>query len=436
MNLNEWLNRIEQLHPVKWDLGLERVGEVARRLDVIKPARTTFLVAGTNGKGSTCEYLDALCRSHGLSTGKTTSPHLLRFNERIVVNGEMVTDEEIVAAFEEIENRRGELSLSYFEFSTLAALLIFKQQQVEVAILEVGLGGRLDAMNVVEADVCVITQIAMDHESWLGDSLDKIAKEKAGIMRHGKYCVIADPSPPETLYRQTVETGCVPQFIGEEFGSEQGLFWYQNARGERATLDYARQGYLPLNSAAAALQAFADAGFTIEPGHFSTVISDTRLDGRMQWRQPRYTSPMAGEHPGILLDVAHNPNAADYLRDFLEKDLPQKLQEKFQKGGATGGKIHAIVGMYADKDIETVFAIMQTQISSWYLTDLDDDRAAPADKLKCCLTADAGCPVNTYDKVSTAYNSALAASERDDLILVFGSFPVVAEVLKLTEKVK
>ncbi len=436
MNLNKWLNRIEQLHPIKWDLGLERVGVVARRLDVIKPAKTTFLVAGTNGKGSTCEYLDALCRSHGLSTGKTTSPHLLRYNERIVTNGKMAADEEIVAAFEEIDDQRAEISLSYFEFSALAALLIFKQRQVDVAIMEIGLGGRLDAMNVVEADVCVITQIAMDHESWLGDSLEKIAREKAGIMRQGKYCVIADHSPPQSLRQQALETQCIPQFIGDDFGLESDNFWYQNPRGMRATLAHSGPGHLPPNSAAAALQAFSDAGFNVEPSHFETVMSETRLDGRMQWRQPHSCSSIPEKASGhqILLDVAHNPNAAAYLRDFLRNHLQETLQEKRQTD-TEGGRVHAIVGMYADKDIEAVFAMMQSQVSNWYLTNLDDERAACANQLKSCLTVGAGCPVSTYDKVSAAYHSALAAAERGDLILVFGSFLVVAGVMVLTEDV-
>ncbi|MFT5805640.1 MAG: dihydrofolate synthase/folylpolyglutamate synthase, partial [Candidatus Paceibacteria bacterium] len=183
MTLADWLLIIEQQHPVKWDLGLARVGEVGRRLGVLKPAPLTFLVAGTNGKGSTCEYLYQLCRTQNLKVGKSTSPHLQRFNERIEVQGEATTDAEICRAFAAIDEARAEISLSYFEFGALAALLVFKWQAVDVAILEVGLGGRLDAMNMTDPDVSVITRIALDHQSWLGDTRALISVEKAGILR-------------------------------------------------------------------------------------------------------------------------------------------------------------------------------------------------------------------------------------------------------------
>ncbi|MFP6807549.1 MAG: bifunctional tetrahydrofolate synthase/dihydrofolate synthase [Pseudomonadales bacterium] len=422
MNLPEWLTHIENLHPLKWDLGLERVGEVGRRLDVIKPAPLTFLIAGTNGKGSCCEYLAALCQTRGLRAGKTTSPHLSIFNERIVIDGDVASDVEIVAAFESIDDARGDISLSYFEFSALAALVVFKRSKVDVAILEIGLGGRLDAMNIVEPDVSVITQIAMDHESWLGDSLSKIAVEKAGVMRGGKHCIVADPSPPDSIYECATEKQSQLMLLGQDFGLAAEQAWYTESDGEKCRLALTGNGHLPAASAAAALQAFSCAGYEINQEALTTVIESTRLPGRMQWLQ--------GFKHSLLLDVAHNPNAASYLQDYLRDYLRDRLAAK--KGP---GRIHAIVGMYGDKDIASVFAILDAQIDRWYLCEMSDPRAASAEELRDALSTEAGSRADTYDKVRIGCDSAFAAAKEDDLVLVFGSFPIVAEVLKITGNV-
>ncbi|MBD3647585.1 MAG: bifunctional tetrahydrofolate synthase/dihydrofolate synthase, partial [Pseudomonadales bacterium] len=217
MQLADWLRRIEGLHPRSWDLGLDRVGEVADRLGVRSPAPRIFLVAGTNGKGSVCTLIANLCRSMGLTAGLTTSPHLLRFNERIVVNGREATDAEICEAFATIDEARGEISLTYFEFAALAAFLIFRRHAVDVAVLEVGLGGRLDAMNIVEPDVSVITRIALDHQNWLGDTREQIAIEKAGIMRSARPCILGDPDMPGSLMEQADRVGCRLHRIDEDF---------------------------------------------------------------------------------------------------------------------------------------------------------------------------------------------------------------------------
>ena len=409
MTLDDWLEKIENLHPVKWDLGLDRVGEVGNLLCVLKPAPFVFLVAGTNGKGSTCEYLERLCLVKGLRVGKTVSPHFNCFNERIVVDGQPVSSTEICDAFERIENTRGDISLSYFEFAALAALLIFKNREVEVAVLEVGLGGRLDAMNIVDPDVSIVTQIALDHESWLGDSLDLIAREKAGIMREGKPCLIAGESQPASLKECAIDKGAKLLSSGEEFGLEKSRAWYQSKTGDLVEMHELNEGKLPAPSAIAALQAFVTAGFDITEAEFRQVLDETSLPGRMQWIGDR-----------VLLDVAHNPNAAEYLKVRLEA-LP------------TDKVIHAVVGMYADKDCKTVLSILGGPVKHWYLTDMDDARAASAEALENCLSDQVGCKINTYDKISTAYGSALKAANDDDLVLIFGSFPVVASVLKLAE---
>jgi dihydrofolate synthase / folylpolyglutamate synthase len=409
MTLDDWLEKIENLHPIKWDLGLDRVGEVGDRLGVLKPAPVVFLVAGTNGKGSTCEYLEKLCLIQGIRVGKTVSPHFNYFNERIVVDGQAVLSSEICEAFESIEKARGEISLSYFEFAALAALLIFKHHEVEVAVLEVGLGGRLDAMNIIEPDVSIITQIALDHESWLGDTLDLIAREKAGIMRKGKPCLIAGDSQPPSLKECAKEKGVKLLSNGEEFGIENSHAWYQHTTGDVVEMEDLPEGMLPAPSAIAALQAFVYAGFDISEVQFRQMLEETSLPGRMQW---------IGER--ILLDVAHNPNAAEYLKCRLEALPEEKV-------------IHAVVGMYADKDCKTVLSILGGLIEHWYLTDMEDTRAASAKELENCLSDRVGCVINTYDKISSAYGSALKAANDNDLVLIFGSFPVVGSVLKLAE---
>ena len=416
MNFNDWLDRIENLHPIKWDLGLERVGEVAKRLSVIKPAPVIFLVAGTNGKGSTCEYLEQFCLAQGSSVGKATSPHLLRFNERIVINGEPATDEEICKAFEAIDQVRREISLSYFEYSTLAALLVFRDRKVEVAVLEVGLGGRLDAMNIVDPDVSVITQIAMDHESWLGNSLDEIATEKAGVMRTGKSCVVAESTPPDSIRRCAQEKACELFINGEHFTFAPEAASCTSLNGEIHRFVAPGQGHLPAPSAAAAMQAMVCAGFRLDESDLRKVLQTTRLPGRMQW--------LTGDKR-VLLDVAHNPNAACYLKSYLQS----------QQSKSRGTGIHAVVGMFADKDCESVFSILSDCVDHWHLTDMDDPRAATRVELLASLSArlsaQSGCAVSTYGKVANAYSSALEAASEDDLVLVFGSFPVVAGVLAL-----
>jgi len=405
MDLEDWLRRIEQLHPRKWDLGLERVGEVGRRLGVLTPADHVFLVAGTNGKGSTCEAISRLASARGLRVGKTTSPHLVRFNERIVVDDLAVTDEEVCAAFATIDRARKDISLSYFEFAALAALRVFIEREVDVAVLEVGLGGRLDAMNIVDPDISVITRIAMDHESWLGTDRESIAREKAGIMRADRFCVIADESPPQSLTVATVETGARPVRITRDFGVDDDGLFIRTDTGERR---FHRPGppQLPEQSLLAAIQAVSLAGFTPSAADVHALYSDLRLPGRFQQLPaPRRT----------LLDVAHNPDAAVWLADRL--------------AACKSGECHAVVGVYADKDYNAMLRSLVPLVDRWYPSDLDDPRAVAAADLADCLVACGGSVAGTYGKVSAAYDDALNNSAATDLILVFGSFLTVGGVL-------
>ncbi|MDG2070787.1 MAG: bifunctional tetrahydrofolate synthase/dihydrofolate synthase [Pseudomonadales bacterium] len=395
-SLADWLSYIESLHPKSWDLGLTRVQSVAENLKIL-PSGTVFLVAGTNGKGSTCEYIDRLCRTRGLVVGKSTSPHLVRFNERIQIDGQPASDQEIVTAFQTIEHARKDISLTYFEFAVLASLLIFKERGVDVLVLEIGMGGRLDAMNIVTPDVSVITQVALDHQEWLGHSREEIAAEKACIMRPGTHCVIADRDPPGTLTAHAEQVGAKVHLLGVDFDFNDAQFFAADTQlGDLAAPK------LPRDSAAAAIQAVICAGIMPDRDAVHEVLSQTLLPGRRQWLTPR-----------LLLDVAHNPAAVSYLKTYVDT-LPAST-------------VRAVVGMYRDKEFSEVLRIMSSSVDHWYFTDLPLERAADAAALAEAIgSIDHSGDVTTYDKVDSALNNAMRHSTIEDLIVVFGSFPVVA----------
>ena len=378
-SLDEWLAHIEAVHSQSWDPGLDRIRAVATKLGSVHPAPLVITVAGTNGKGSTCELLDRLCRAAGKRVGKTTSPHFERFNERIQVDGVPVEDDAIVAAFEQIDATRGDITLTYFEFATLAALMVFQQAAVDVAILEIGLGGRLDAFNIVDPDIAVITRIAMDHEAWLGNTRDAIGAEKAGILRPGIPLVLADHDPPQSILDKAAALNATVHHV------------------TRSPAPLPAGLPLPAPSALAALKAAELA---------AVELLDTRLPGRWQW---------LGDE--VLLDVAHNPDAASLLRQRLDAECPDR-------------QILAVVGMYGDKDVEAVLGSLLERVDEWFVSSVPEPRAAAPETIFDVLAGlGAGEKASTYVKVSDAYEAALAARTGTGIVLVFGSFPVVAAVL-------
>ncbi len=389
-DLDTWLSYIGGVHPVGWDLGLDRVREVGQTLALEHPGSTTLLIAGTNGKGSTCEYLEKLALGAGLSVGKSTSPHLHRFNERICLNGHPASDAEIVRAFQRIDQARGETTLTYFEFASLASMLIFRQQQVDVAILEIGLGGRFDAMNIVDADLSIITAIDLDHQAYLGDTREAIGFEKAGVMRTGKPCLLADRDPPLSIAAHAASIGSVLSRIGSDFD-----------------LDLPVSTQLPRDSFVVALEAARRLHWNL--GQVETVARQTTLPGRRTWIRGK---------PTFLLDVAHNPAAAASLAEYLETltEYPE---------------VHGVLGMYADKDIEQVTALLAPLIKTWHLTSMDEQRAATSVEIRARLSVDTAVTVMTYDKIGAAVEGAVNVAEDHDLVLVFGSFPLVAAGLQL-----
>lgn len=408
-SLPEWLTWLEQCHPREIDLGLERVSEVAARLHLPHGHRS-LVVAGTNGKGSCVAASSALLQCSGLRVGSYTSPHLLRYNERICVDGIAVDDELICRAFSAINRAQGDISLTYFEVGTLAALWIFRELAVDIAVLEVGLGGRLDAVNIVDAEVTVVTSIDIDHESWLGSDRETIGREKAGIFRAGVPAICADPAPPASLQDCARNVGAHWLPLGESFSYQtnaDGSWNWQAGEGSHRQLPALS---LPLPSVAAALMALDRLGVTLSTAVIARCLSGLTLPGRMQ--------KMVFRGRQLLLDVAHNPSATAYLASKLEA-LP------------SNGQRYAIVAMMADKDIAASLAPMVPQVDHWALALLADvPRAASPGILAGHLAAQGVTSTRTGTLAGLLEEFVKASSEADTLV-IFGSFFTVSAALAI-----
>lgn len=413
--LADWLAYLEQLHPTAIDMGLDRVREVARRLDLRKPASRVITVTGTNGKGSTCAFLAELLLAQDLRVGVYSSPHLLHYNERVVVNRSQATDVELCGAFSVVEQARGEISLTYFEMGTLAAFWLFQQAELDVVVLEVGLGGRLDAVNLFDADVAVVTSIGLDHAEWLGDSRDSVAFEKSGIFRRGNPVVCGDPDPPVVLHARAAELEA-PFFLrGRDFDFViSGQCWHwrgvDRTGGERnlhglPLLD------LPIENAALALQVFCLLGLNWQPEQSSLALQRTSLSGRLQRCRLEYQ----GKQLSLLLDVGHNPHAAKFLA------------ERFSEG-ADGGRRLAVFGLLSDKDLVGVLDALHEAVSHWAVTTLPSPRSRSALELREELLR-FGAAVSVHDTVAEALRAQCDQARFGDEVLVFGSFYCVAEAL-------
>jgi dihydrofolate synthase/folylpolyglutamate synthase len=416
--LAEWLAWQESLHPQAIELGLGRVSRVLERM--VLPTRQPFTisVSGTNGKGSCVAMLDSILRAAGYRVGAYTSPHILRYNERIAIDGRPVEDQRIVAAFDRVNHARGDTSLSFFEFGTLAALDIFSTAGLDVRILEVGLGGRLDAVNSVDADLALIASIDIDHREWLGETREAIGHEKAGIMRQGRPAVIADPAPPDSVIRFAAQLGAPLYRPGVDFGqirSDQCWDWWGGGLRWTALPEPAIPGEHQFLNAAAVLEALqlAAPALPVTEAAIRQGLTDVRLPGRFQY--------LPGAVPA-LLDVAHNPQAARMLADHLRRRYP-------------GKRIHAVFSVMRDKDIPGMIEPLRDSIDSWHLAPLSMARAATPEELSGMLHA-AG-----VTRIRLGYGDVretCAAAEREaavgDLLLVFGSFFLVSDYLALVAR--
>jgi dihydrofolate synthase / folylpolyglutamate synthase len=413
-SLTAWLTWLEQHHPSEIDLGLDRIRAVAQRMDLLTTSALVVTVAGTNGKGSCVAATAALLQQAGHKVGVYTSPHLLYYNERIVVDGKQATDTEICAAFAAIyracyTDTANSISLTYFEYGTLAALFIFREYQATALVLEVGMGGRLDATNILDADVTVITSIDLDHTQWLGDTREAIGVEKAGIMRKNKPIVCADFSPPQSIINRAAELQSPLYLITRDFGYNVAdnqcalswIWWTDNTEFQHQPLPQ-----LPLPSVAAALQVATLLKLPMSAATF-LHLAQLRVSGRFQeihWRDRR-----------VILDVAHNPAAvAFFVKNLLKK---------------TSVPVHMLIGMMADKDRERSLAHLKNCVSHWYVVDLSPNlRAASVQQMQDALNRLGVEPIFS-GVMKMCLEEAYTRSQLGDTLVILGSFYTVSAAL-------
>jgi dihydrofolate synthase/folylpolyglutamate synthase len=410
-DLDAWLSWQETLHPSEIELGLDRISEVASRMGLLAPHCKVITVAGTNGKGSSLAMLDAIYRAAGYKTGLYTSPHINRYNERIRLNGSEVSDQLLCEAFEAVDQARGEVSLSYFEFGTLAALTIFNQSELDVMLLEVGLGGRLDAVNVIDADVALITAIDIDHTDWLGADRELIGREKAGIMRPDRVTVVSDPEPPTSIldYANTVHSRLVLSGRDYDFQRHENSWEWESEQLRHAALPFpALKGEFQLHNAAGVLAIVSSLNgcCPVTEQAIHQGLRTVNCPGRMT---------LISEHPQVILDVAHNPQSARSLANYLEQN-------------PISGKTTAVLGMMADKDVDMALEPFRDIVTHWYLVAPACARAMPPEALAERL-AQTGMSYQICSSVQDGIVSARQDAQNNDRIIVFGSFFTVAEAM-------
>ncbi|WP_372626321.1 bifunctional tetrahydrofolate synthase/dihydrofolate synthase [Arsukibacterium sp.] len=403
--LADWLYFIEQSHPIdKIELGLGRVTEVARRAELAQLPGKVILIAGTNGKGSTARTLEQLLLAQGFSVGVYSSPHLLRFNERLRINGQDVDDVHWVDAMSNVETLRGNIGLTYFEFTTLAAFAILQKQPVDFCLIEVGLGGRLDATNIVSPDISVITTIDLDHQDWLGNDLESIGFEKAGVFRQDKPVVIGELLPPDSVLARAAALNCAALRVNQDYFFQQAADSWSWQCGAVNYQQLPLPG-LPVQNVATSLAVLSQLSLLPEQAELARVLATLSLAGRMQFLQ---------HQPAIIIDVAHNPQSTRYLANKLTELKPGY------------GKVIALVGMLKDKDIAQALAPLTSVIDQWHLSSLPGPRGAAAAQLAQALVQ-ADC--QQHPDVASGFSSARELQQQDDLLVIFGSFVTVSAVL-------
>ncbi len=414
-SLEDWLSWQESLNPKTIDLGLDRVAEVWRRLQPPDlSASTVISIAGTNGKGSSVALFEAILKAGGYSTGSYTSPHLLRYNERIRLNGQPLSDQAIMDAFEAIDQVRGNLPLTYFEFGTLAALYIFARQKPDVVLLEVGLGGRLDAVNIVDANLALVTSIALDHQDWLGNDLEAIGREKAGIFRAGKPAVYSAPDMPRSIEAQAQELGAPLCRNGRDFllrvdEAAERWIWQGKGRVIQNLPLPALTGKHQLDNAAGVIMALTllEDRLPLDAGAIRQGLESAELPGRQQQI----------ERSGVswLLDVSHNPHAVARLAEYLRTH-------------PVPGRTLAVLGMLRDKDAARAGELMKDVVQEWHLAGIPDSRGQSAAELAQRLAA-VGVQGHLHEGVGDAMEAVERQAGEGDRVVVFGSFHTVAEAL-------
>jgi dihydrofolate synthase / folylpolyglutamate synthase len=421
LNLEEWLEYLEQCHPSTIELGLDRITRVAEKLPIGFQDTRIITVGGTNGKGSTVSMLSAILEEGGYTTASYTSPHLLVYNERVKLGKRLATDAQLCQSFAAVEAVRGDSQLTYFEFGTLAALQLFSEYKPDFILLEVGLGGRLDAVNILDPDIAILTNVALDHTDWLGDTRETIGYEKAGIFRKAKPALVGETDIPESVVQFASDTGAKLYANGNSFSAQQSgeKLWAwegETSEGSRIELDNLPMNDYPLDNCATVVQAVTLAAPEINQLQIAAGLSKAELPGRFQRK----------EHDGvvIILDVAHNPHAAQRLTGKMRAEFPDY-------------SIHLVVAMLADKNYQEVLTINNMLEPHWYVAGIQEDRGLEG-KILYNLLSDAGVDkAQCFDNVTEAYTAAHTAvkslqdQHKEAVILVTGSFFTVSTVLEL-----
>jgi dihydrofolate synthase/folylpolyglutamate synthase len=415
--LAEWLSYQERTHPRDIELGLDRVRAVWEAMGAPRPAPIVITVGGTNGKGSTVAFLEGMLRAAGYRVGCYTSPHLLRYNERVRIDGDDASDDALVASFERIEAARGVIPQTYFEFGTLAAIDLMSRARLDVAVIEVGLGGRLDAVNIIDADVAVVTTIDLDHQDWLGGDRDSIGREKAGIARAGRPAIVGERQPPAGLLDALRAIGAEVMARGSAFSAEgvagEGGWRWSHPDGTVLELPRPRlDAPVQIDNAASAIAAIHALGSRVDVPveAIRQALAGVRVPGRLQ---------RIAEHPLTLVDVGHNPQAARALAAWLDA-TPRR------------GQVRAVYGALADKDVGGVIESLVDRVDHWYLAGLERDtpRGLPASVLAATLAAVRPAAAGqSFEDVTSAWEAARADAGADDVLLLFGSFFVAAAAL-------
>ena len=430
----QWMDYIQTLHKREIELGLDRVATVYRRLYPQGLACKVISVAGTNGKGSTTELISSIYHQAGYKVGKFTSPHLIDFGERYCINGVNATDDALLNAFDKIEAARGDVPITFFEYGALLAIELFSAANVDVAVMEVGLGGRLDAINILDADIAIITSISIDHTAWLGDTVEVIAREKAGIARSGKPCVVGIADTPKSIISHCDEISAELHVIDRHFNYQAGQSdstwsWKSEAFSVDALpLPFNQRG-VQLSNASLAIQAIQllSNSLPVNANGIREGIRSAKLLARCQ---------VLSQDPLIVLDVAHNESSVERLTEFVSNYALNKQSDKNVK--EFEGKTLAVCGMLQDKEIAKSLEVLSPLIDHWHFATIDNERGASADYLKKQLESVAGDfsninhkTINCYPRIQDAYEVAIDELSAGDRLIVFGSFFVAGDILKI-----
>ncbi|MEC7865819.1 MAG: Mur ligase family protein [Pseudomonadota bacterium] len=410
-SLDQWLDYISSIRPKEANLGLDKIRPIYKKIVNFPLANKVVVVGGTNGKGSTVEFLTQLLMLNNKSVGTFTSPHIFKFNERIRVNGKPVADNEIIDAFQLIEVNRGSSKLTYFDFSTLAALRIFNRLNLDVIILEIGLGGRLDPVNIVDSDIGVLTNVELDHQEWLGKDKEAIGEEKAAIFRSNKTVILGEHEMPKTVLNKTLRLQNKVLKVGRDFEysvNDSLKEWaYTFNSDQQISLKKLKLGSLSVSSLSCALTAYIALGNKLDL-NINAVLDRTHLRGRCELIDGRF-----------LLDVSHNASSAEYLNAFIQRNFSKEI------------KITAVLGVMEDKDVNSIIKPFAEKVDKWFLTSPNLQRSMRTDELKAHLKLlgdlNSEVRISEIDNVKQACLQAHQETSKVGLILVFGSFYTVSE---------